>query len=77
MILIYTSKSGLKVQITNIGAQNIDGSLLKTFEIIIADFQVKDKLGRAQFFQESSLLADTRIEVVLGIPFFTISNADI
>ena len=36
-----------------------------------------DKLGRARFFQETFLLADTTMEVVLGMPFLTLSNADI
>ena len=45
--------------------------------MVIAAFQVIDKLGRARFFQETFLLADTTIEVVLGMPFFIFSNADI
>ena len=45
--------------------------------MVIAGFQVEDKLGRARFFQESFLLAETSMEVVLGMPFLTLSNADI
>ena len=43
----------------------------------IASFSVEDKLGKARFFQETFLLANTSMEVVLGMPFLTLSNADI
>ena len=46
----YTAQLGLKVQKTNIGAQKIDGSSLKTHGIVIATFQVFDKLSRSWFF---------------------------
>ena len=34
----YTSKLGLKVYPTDVGAQKIDGSTLKTFGIVLASF---------------------------------------
>ena len=73
----FASKLGLKVCPTNVGAQKIDGSTLQTFGMVLASFQVEDKLGRARFFQELFLLADTTVEVVLGMPFLTLSNADV
>ena len=57
--------------------QKIDKSLLKTFKMVIAGFQVLDKLGKVQFFQKTFLLADINVDVVLWIPFFTYSNTDI
>ena len=48
--LAYAKKLGLRTWKTNVGAQKIDGSLLKIYEIVIAAFQVKNKLGRARFF---------------------------
>ena len=45
IMLMYALKLGLKVRITNIRAQNIDGSTLKTFEMVCASFQVEDELG--------------------------------
>ena len=45
--------------------------------MVIGNFQVEYKLGRARFFQELFLLAETSIEVVLGILFFTFSNTNI
>ena len=73
----YASKLGLKVRLTNVGVQKIDGSILKTFGMVLASFQVEDTLGRARFFQETFLLADLSVEVVLGMPFLTLSNANI
>ena len=75
--LAYASKLGLWIQVTDVKAQKIDGSLLQTFQIIITGFQVEDKLGRARFFQESFLLAKTSMKVVLGMLFLTFSNANI
>ena len=73
----YALKLGLRVRQTDVGAQKIDGSTLETFGMVLASFQVEDKLGRARFFQETFLLADIGVEVVLGMPFLTLSNADI
>ena len=73
----YAQKLGLKIRKTNIRAQKIDGSALKTFGIVIADFQVEDKASRPRFFQETFLVANTKFEVILGMPFLKISNADV
>ena len=73
----YAERLGLKTWKTNVKAQKIDGSTLETFGMVIADFQVEDKGGRPRFFQETFLVADTKFEVVLGMPFLKISNADI
>ena len=73
----YALKLGLKVHTTNVGAQKINGSTLETFRIVLASFQVEDKLGRTRYFQETFLLADISVEVVLGMPFLTLSNANI
>ena len=73
----YAERLGLKTRKTNVGAQKIDGFALETFGMVIADFQVEDKGGRPRFFQETFLVADTKFEVVLGMPFLKISNANI
>ena len=43
---------GLKVWKTIVGAQKIDGSVLKTFEMVITDFQVEDKTNSLDFFRK-------------------------
>ena len=73
----YVERLGLKTRKTNVGAQKIDGSALETFGMVIADFQVEDKDGRSRFFKETFLVADTKFEVVLRMPFLKLSNADV
>lgn len=46
----YASKLGLKVCRTNVEAQKINDSTFKTFEMILASFQIENKLKRAWFF---------------------------
>lgn len=76
MLLAYTQKLGFQIWTTNIGTQKIDESTLKIFEMVIASFQVKNKLGRDFFFQKTFLVANTSIKVVLGMLFLTFSNAN-
>ena len=45
--------------------------------MVILGLQIVDKLSKAQFFQETFLFANTSIEAVLKIFFFTLSNANI
>ena len=45
--------------------------------MVIADFQVEDKGGRPRFFQETFLVADIKFELVLGMLFLKISNANV
>ena len=73
----FARKLGLKVWKTNVGAQKIDGSALETFGMVIADFQMKDKASRPRFFQKTFLVTDTKFEVILGMFFLKISNADV
>lgn len=48
--LVYIKKLGLKIWKTNVGVQKINGSIFKTFKIVIANIQIKDKVGRSRFF---------------------------
>ena len=43
----YTAHLGLKVRVTDVGAQKINGSSLATYSIVIIAFQVIHKLGRS------------------------------
>ena len=45
--------------------------------MVIATFQFVDKLACSRFFKETFLPVDISIEVVLGMPFLTFSNADV
>ncbi len=73
----FTHQLGLKICKTNVGAQKIDGTTLETYKMIVSTFSVLDKNNRERFFEESFLLADVKPDIVLGIPFLTMSNADV
>ncbi len=45
--------------------------------MVVSTFSVSDKDGRERFFEESFLLADVKSDIVLGMPFLIMSNADI
>ncbi len=45
--------------------------------MVLASFSLQDSLGRVRFFEETFLLAEINIEMVLEIPFLSFSNADV
>ncbi len=45
--------------------------------MVVSTFSMLDKDGRERFFEESFLLADVKPEIVLGMPFLTMSNGDV
>ena len=50
MTAAYVAQLGLKVQKINVGAQKIDGFSLETYKMVIAAFQVLNKLAYSRFF---------------------------
>ena len=82
MSFAYTKRLGLKTRKTNVKVQKIDGSALKTFGMMIVDFQVENKGGRPRFFQKiflqkTFLMANTKFEVIIRMPFLKLNNADV
>ncbi len=73
----FAEQLGLKICRTNVGAQKIDGTILETYRMVVSTFSVSDKDRRERFFEESFLLTDVKPEIVFGMPFLTISNADV
>ncbi len=73
----YATKLGLTAWNTSVGAQKIDDLPLKTYGMVSASFSLLNSLGRIRFFEKSFLLADTSMEMVLGMPFLSLSNADV
>ena len=45
--------------------------------MVIADFQIEDKVGRPRFFQETFLVANTKFEMILEMLFLKLSNTDV
>ena len=77
MNLDFAQKLGFKVWQTNVETQKIDGFTLKTFEMVIANFEIEDKIDRPKFFYEIFLIVNTKFEIILRISFLKLSNVDI
>ena len=73
----FVKQLGLSIRPTDVGAQKIDGTMLNTNGMVVAVFSVVDKVNRVRFFEETFLVANVSPEVVLGMPFFTLSNANV
>ncbi len=73
----FAQQLGLKIRKTNVGAQKINGTTLETYEMVVSTFLVSDKDRRERFFEESFLLIDVSPDIVLGMPFLTMNNADV
>ena len=77
MHLSFAKQLGLPIRPTDIGAQKIDGTALDTHVMVVAAYSVEDKANRVRFFEEAFLVANVSLEVVLGMPFLTLSGADV
>ena len=70
-------KLGLVTWKTDVGAQNLHGLTLVTYGMVLAGFLIQDKLRKVWFFRKTFLLADTSMEIVLGMVYLTFSDANI
>ena len=61
----------------NVGAQKIDRTILETYGMVVAFFSVIDQANKVKFFEKTFLLTNVRSIVVLGMFFFTLSDADV
>ena len=77
MTLAYTIKLDFTNKKINVRAQKINDSSLKIYSIVSANFLLQDSLDSTQFFEETLLLADISIEVVLGILFLLFNNTNV
>ena len=73
----FTYQLDLVIWKTNVEAKKIDGNTLETYKMVVFTFSMSDKDDRARFFEASFLLTDVKLEIVLGMPFWIMSNADI
>ncbi len=55
----------------------INGTTLETYGMVVSTFFMLDKDDRERFFEESFLLANFSLDIVLEIPFLIMSNADV
>ena len=45
--------------------------------MVVSSFFFSDKDDQKKFFEESFLLADVKPNIMLGMPFLTMNNADV
>lgn len=77
MTPVHVLKLGVKFCHTNVEAQKINDSIFNTFRIVLANFQIENKFGKAQFFQIIFPLAKNGIKAIFEMLFLTFNNADI
>ena len=73
----FVKQLGLLIRPTDVGAQKIDSTTLDTHGIVVTAFSVVDKANWVRFFEKTFLVANVNPKVVFGIPFLTLSGADI
>lgn len=74
---IFASQLGFKFWQTNVWGQNIDDTTLEIYGIVVFIFSVLNKDSRESFFEESVFLTKVKPDVVLGMPFLTISIVNV
>ena len=62
---------------TNIEVQKIDGTILKTYQIVVFTFFVSNKDSKKRFFEDNFLLANVKLDVMLRISFLVMNNTNI
>ena len=77
MSQVFAHQLGLAIRKTNIGAQKIDGTILETYEMVVSIYSMLDKDGRERIFEENFLLVNVKPEIVFGMLFLTMINADV
>ena len=75
--LTFDQELGLPIKTTDIGAQKIDGTILDTFGMVVVAFSVTDKANRVKCFEETFPVANISPEVLLGMSFLTLSDANV
>ena len=77
MYLVFAKRLGLTIRATNVGAQKINGTTFETYGILVAAFSVINQADRIRFFKVTFLIANVSSNVILGMPFLTLSDADV
>ena len=77
MSQIFPHCLGLKICKTNVEAQKINGTTLKTYGMIVSIFSVLDKDSQERFFEENFPLADINLHVIYEMLFLTMNNVDV
>lgn len=77
MIPAYIAKLGIIIQKNIVGAQKINDLLSEIYSMASTVFSLQNSLETVWFSEETFLLADISMEVVLGIFFLSLSNINV
>ena len=75
--LAFAKELGLPIRPTDVRVLKIDTTMLESYGMVVAAFSVEDKANRVRFFKETFLIANVSLEVILGMPFLTLSGTDV
>ena len=75
--LFFVKQLGLPIRLTDVGVQKIDSTMLDTHRMVVAAFSVEDQANQVRFFEETFLVTNVSPKVVLEMPFFNLSGADV
>ena len=67
----------LLIRSTDVKAQKINGTTLDIFGIVVTTFLVTDRANWVRFFEKTFLVANVNPKIVFGMPFLTLSGADV
>ena len=77
MHLAFVERLGFVVQTTKFGDQKIDSTTFEIYREVIAAFLVPNQADRVRFFEETFLVAIVSPDMVFGMPFLTLSDANV
>lgn len=73
----FAKKLGLYICKTDVSTQKINGSRPETFGMVIALFQVDDKIGKFCFLEETFLLVEISIDVAFKVLFLIMNKVEV
>ena len=74
---VFAERLSLVIQTINVGNQKIDGTTVKTYEMVVAAFSVTDQADKVRFLEKIFLIVNISPEVVLAMLFLILNGADV
>lgn len=72
----FIKELGFPNRLSDVEAHKIDSTTLDIYEIVIVALSATEKANQVKFFEKLFLVANVKPEVVLEMPFFTLSSAN-
>ena len=75
--LTFIKELGLPMKLIDVGAHKIDDTMLSIYGMVVAALSLINKSNQVKFFKETFLVANISPEIVYGMLFLTLSNANV